>query len=149
MMKPTPLTKRYKGWYTLVKILSILVNVLPILIFTVEGYIEGSNTGRTTLSVCLVLTAICLLINFVFKYHIRSTIWIMAIGLYACLDKMETMLLVIAICTMVDEFVFQPLCKHLYAKWQTNKTIDQRQNYTLKHAKPPKVEEIPKERANG
>lgn len=149
MMKATALTKKNRGLYWAFKILSIAVNVLPIAIFTVEGFIQGSTAGKTTLGLCLVMTLICLLINFVFKYHIRSTIWIMAIGIYACLEKISPMLITIAICTMCDEFIFQPLCKHFYAKWKTNKTMDERQNYTLKHAKAPKVEEVPKETANG
>ena len=72
--------------------------------------------------IALILTAL----NFFMKYHIRSTIWFLLLGIQICLQNIVTLILIIAICTIIDEFVLTPLKKKFKDKYTINKEIDRR-----------------------
>lgn len=119
-------TKKYKSLHLTYSIISLFLNVLPILVYTIIGFINGDVRSKVTLGLTLFI-AICLVaINFLFKYSIRSTIWILLLGIYAALDKITTLLIIIAICTVVDEFIITPLAKKYKDKYKINKEIDAR-----------------------
>ena len=120
------MTKKYKNDYILCRTLSILMTLIPLVIYTIKGFCEGTPGSKVTLGVCFTTALILTIINVVFKYHMRSTIWILMIGLYVAVDNIIPLLIILAITTILDEFILTPLSRHYKAKYTINKEIDER-----------------------
>lgn len=120
------ITKGYKKKYLIFKITSIVITILPMFIYLILGFANGSSEQKFVLGL-MTFVAICLTgVNLLFKYSIRSTIWILLIGVYVCLNNITTLLIVIALCTIIDEFILTPLAKKYKDKYKMNKEIDAR-----------------------
>ena len=120
-------TKSYKKKRNLFRALSILITILPVLVFTVIGFVEGTITEKVSLGICLFLALLFVLINILFKHHIRSTIWILLIGIYVCVRNITPLLIIMAFSTAIDEFILDPLAKSYANKYKINKEIDKRE----------------------
>ena len=120
------MTKNYKNDYILCRTLSILMTLIPLVIYTIKGFCEGTPGSKVTLGVCFTTALILTIINVVFKYHMRSTIWILMIGLYVAVDNIIPLLIILAITTILDEFILTPLSRHYKSKYTINKEIDKR-----------------------
>lgn len=119
-------TRKYKALSILFLALSILVLVAPLAYYSIQGFIQGEATEKFTLGITFVIACILFVINILFKFHIRSTIWIVVIGVYFCIDNILPMILVLAVGNILDEFVFTPLHKRFKNKAIINKEIDKR-----------------------
>ena len=120
------MTKEYKREKWLLLILSILCNLLPIAIYTIKAFVVAGVGQKVTLGVCLTLSLLFVLINFITKHRIRSTLWILLIGIYVCLDHIQSLLIIMAITTIIDEFILEPAYKRVKNKYIINKEIDKR-----------------------
>lgn len=120
------ITKKYTNLYWLFRSISFLVLIVPLIVYGVKGFIEGDVTEKLTLGMTISIAAILVALNILFKYHIRSTIWIIVLGIYFCIDNIMPLLLCIAIGTILDEFIFTPLYKSYKNKATINKEIDKR-----------------------
>lgn len=120
------MTDKYKKLYLTSRILSILMVVMPIIIYTIVGFINGSITSKLVLGMCLTIAIIFVIINVIAKHRIRSTIWIMMIGLYSACENIIPLLIIIATSTVIDEFILEPICKKYKQKYEINKEIDER-----------------------
>lgn len=119
-------TRKYKNLSILFLALSILVLVAPLAYYSIVGFIEGETTEKFTLGLTFVIAAILFVINILFKFHIRSTIWVLVLGIYFCLDNILPLIFMVAIGNILDEFLFTPLHKHYKSKASINKEIDKR-----------------------
>ena len=119
-------TRKYKALSILFLALSILVLVAPLAYYSIQGFIQGETTEKFTLGITFVIACILFVINILFKFHIRSTIWIIVIGVYFCIDNILPLILVLAVGNILDEFVFTPLHKRYKNKAIINKEIDKR-----------------------
>lgn len=122
----TDITKKYKNRCIFFKILSISCTLIPLLIYTIIAFASGEAHEKVSLGLCLLAAIIFTGINIVFKYHIRSTVWLLLLGIHCCISNMTTLLLIIAVTTLFDEFIFTPLSKKYRQKWQINNEIDKR-----------------------
>lgn len=125
-MAKSDITKKYQRLSILFQALSILVLVAPLAYYTIYGFINGQVTEKLTLGITFIVASILLVINVLFKYHIRSTIWVLVLGIYFCIDSILPLLLMVAIGTILDEFVLSPLHKMYHNKCTINKEIDKR-----------------------
>ena len=114
------MTKEYKREKWLLLILSILCNLLPIAIYTIKAFIVAGIGQKATLGVCLTLALLFVLINIITKHRIRSTLWILLIGIYVCLDHIQSLLIIMAITTIIDEFILEPAYKRVKNKYIIN-----------------------------
>lgn len=119
-------TKKYKIYTVLLTILSFILLVVPIVVFSVIAFINGEPHEKLTLGCALTVSLILVLINALFKYHIRSTLWIAILGIYYCMDNILPLLLIIAISTILDEFVITPLKKKYKLQYTINNQFDKR-----------------------
>lgn len=119
-------TRKYKNLSILFLALSILVLVAPLAYYSVVGFIEGETSEKFTLGMTFVIAAVLFVINILFKFHIRSTIWILVLGIYFCLDNILPLIFMVAVGNILDEFLFTPLHKHYKSKASINKEIDKR-----------------------
>ena len=119
-------TKKYKIYTVLLTILSFILLVVPIVVFSIIAFINGEPHEKLTLGCALTVSLILVLINALFKYHIRSTLWIAILGIYYCMDNILPLLLIIAISTILDEFVITPLKKKYKLQYTINNQFDKR-----------------------
>lgn len=122
----TDTTKKYKRTNKSLSFFSILLNCTPILSYTIVAFANGSIKQVTALGLALTVAIMFTIINLVFKHHIRSTIWILLLGIYVCLKNITPLLILIAGCTMIDEFAINPLRKKYKQLYTINKEIDKR-----------------------
>lgn len=122
----TDVTKKYKNRARWCKIISVCLLLIPLLIYASMGFINGTIGQKVTLGMTFMVCIIFVLINSVFKYHIRSTIWIMLLGIQICLTNITSLLVIISLTTMMDEFIFTPLAKKYKQKYIINNEIDKR-----------------------
>ena len=122
------MTKKYKIKLNICRLLSFTITVLPVIIYTIKGFMDGSIGEKVSLGICVILALMFMLINVMFKYHIRSTLWVLLIGIYLCIDNIIPLLIIMAATTIIDEFVLVPLINKYKNKYIINKEIDLRGN---------------------
>ena len=122
------MTKKYKIKLNICRLLSFTLTVLPVIIYAIKGFIDGSIGEKVSLGICVILALMFMLINVMFKYHIRSTLWVLLIGIYVCIDNIIPLLIIMAATTIIDEFVLVPLINKYKNKYIINKEIDLRGN---------------------
>ena len=122
------MTKKYKIKLNICRLLSFTLTVLPVIIYTIMGFMDGTIGEKVSLGICVILALIFVLINIMFKYHIRSTLWVLLIGIYVCIDNIIPLLIKMAATTIIDEFVLVPLINKYKNKYIINKEIDLRGN---------------------
>ena len=122
------MTKKYKIKLNICRLLSFTLTVLPVIIYTIMGFMDGTIGEKVSLGICVILALIFVLINVMFKYHIRSTLWVLLIGIYVCIDNIIPLLIIMAATTIIDEFVLVPLINKSKNKYIINKEIDLRGN---------------------
>ena len=122
------MTKKYKIKLNICRLLSFTLTVLPVIIYAIMGFMDGSIGEKVSLGICVILALIFVLINIMFKYHIRSTLWVLLIGIYVCIDNIIPLLIIMAATTIIDEFVLVPLINKYKNKYIINKEIDLRGN---------------------
>lgn len=121
------MTKKLKAKYVTAALISLLLNVGPLLVFTIIAFISGTAiVHKVTLSMTLLLVLIFSIITLVNKTVFRSKLWILLIGLWLCLDNILTPLIVFAACQVVDELVVTSIKKYYKDRYKINKEIDKR-----------------------
>ena len=120
------MTEKYKKKARFYSFLSFFITVIPILIYVVIGFMEGTIGQKITLGMCLVAVIILVILNLLFKHIPRCGVWIILAGLaYAC-NNIVPLLLIMAITTALDELVLSPLAKKNKNLYTINKEIDKR-----------------------
>lgn len=119
-------TKGYKTKYKSLSLLSFVLTIGPLIAFTILAFINGEVHEKLVLGCTVVIALILLIVNVVMKYHIRSTLWILVLGIYTCLDNILPLLLTVAIATILDEFILHPLAKKYKNLFTINNEIDKR-----------------------
>lgn len=75
-----------------------------------------------TCTVSVIMSLICLMRKTAFK----SSVWLMLIGLWLCLDNIVGMIIITAVCQTVDELVVSPFAKYFREKAHISSEIDKR-----------------------
>ena len=121
------MTKKLKRNYIIATILSFLLNVCPLLVFTIIAFISGTAiVHKVTLSMTLLIVLLFTAITFINKTVFRSKLWILLIGLWLCLDNILTPLIVFAACQVIDELIVTPLKNYYKNRYRINKEMDTR-----------------------
>lgn len=119
-------TKKYTALYWTFFLLSIIITLAPIIYYTIYGFVEGSFQEKLTLGITLIIAVILVAVNLIFKFHLRSSLWILVLGIYFCIDNIMPLLLMVAIGTVLDEVLLTPLYKKFKEKRNINREIDKR-----------------------
>lgn len=121
---------KYKKRRNLFFILSFLATFGPFMYYGIKAIIEGEPVEKFALSMFSIVAVIIAVVAAMLKVHLRSVIWILLLGVYFCLDNLIGVILVVAICTILDELVFSPVYKRyskLYSEANTaSKVYDER-----------------------
>lgn len=120
------MTKKYKAYKNLFLCLSILCIAGPLIYYTVKAFMQGEPVEKFCMGMMFIVAVIFTAINVFFKVHFRSTIWLVLIGIYVCIDKITALLIIMAITTLLDELVCTPLYKKYKNLYIINREIDKR-----------------------
>lgn len=120
------ITKSYRKKYWACTILSWVVTFVPLLVFIIWGFVEGTPHRKLALGGLMVLAAVLVVINILMKLSLRCVPWILLIGIYICLKEVTLLLIIMAVTTTLDELVLEPLAKSFKNKLTINKEIDKR-----------------------
>lgn len=120
------ITKTYRKKYWTCTILSWVLTFVPLLVFVIWGFIEGTPHRKLALGGLMVIAAILVVLNVLMKLSLRCIPWILLIGIYICLKEITVLLIVMALTTVLDELVLEPLAKSFKNKLTINKEIDKR-----------------------
>lgn len=122
----TKVTKKYKRLTTLFTILSLICLLGPLVFFTIKAFIGAAVVGKVVVGLTT-LASLCLAsVSVLFKFHLRSPIFLMLIGLWVALDTLLPTIIWISITVILDEFIFSPLKKKYKELHTINKEIDKR-----------------------
>ena len=124
----TKITKRYKNLTILTFWLSVLLTLCPILIYVARAFLssEVQSVNKYTLGIMCSVALIVTIINIVAKLRLRCIPWILLLGIYVCLKEITSLLVIMAITTIIDEMIITPLHKSFKNKYTINKEIDKR-----------------------
>lgn len=121
------MTKRYKIAKNVLKLISILLNAAPILVYVIIAFASSNLVHeKVTLSMTVVVAIILTLVTAVNKVQLRSRLWIILIGIYVCLKEIMTPILLTALCQVLDELVVSPLHASYKQKYIIHREIDKR-----------------------
>ena len=122
------MTNKYKKLSILTFLLSAMCSLCPILIYVIKAFVDKDvqEVNKYTLGIMCSVALIVTIINIVAKMHLRCIPWILLLGIYVCLKDITTLLVIMAITTIVDELVLMPLHKSFKNKYTINKEIDKR-----------------------
>lgn len=120
------MTKTYKFRKNICLLLSILCKFGPLIVFTIMGFLQAEGKEKLALGMTAISTIIIAAIAAMRHIHLKSTIYVLMIGLWISLDRLLPFIITIAICTILDELIFSPLYKRFKEDYHTNKQIDKR-----------------------
>ena len=119
-------TKKAKNKYIFFKTLSICLTFLPLVVYVIIAFVNGAPMEKFTMGCMVTLALIFVALNVIMKYNIRSTIWVLILGIYLCLDNITPLLIIMAVSTILDEFVVSKLAIKYKNQFVINKEIDRR-----------------------
>jgi len=119
-------TKKAKNKYIFFKTLSICLTFLPLVIYVIIAFVKGVPMEKFTMGCMVTLALIFVALNVIMKYNIRSTVWVLILGIYLCLDNITPLLIIMAVSTILDEFVVSKLAVKYKNQFVINKEIDKR-----------------------
>ena len=121
------MTKTYRFKYWMLFALSLLLNICPLAVYTIQALLQGQLVyQKVALTMTVFIVLIMTVISIVNKITLRSRLWIILIGLYLCLGEILTPLIIIAVCQIADEIIVHPLKGHYKNKLTISKEIDKR-----------------------
>lgn len=122
------MTHKYKRLSILTFLLSTICSLCPILIYVIKAFVDKDvkEVNKYTLGIMCSVSLVITLINIVAKLHLRCIPWILLLGIYVCLKDITTLLIIMAITTIIDELILMPLHKSFKNKYTINKEIDKR-----------------------
>lgn len=120
------MTQKCKRLSRLFFCISWLLTVCPVLVYLVRAFVIGLPHQKLTLGCMVVVAGILTAISALNKVVFRSTKWILILGIYAAISEILPLLIMIAVFTIIDEFIVEPLHKHYKLKYKINKEMDDR-----------------------
>lgn len=120
------MTKTYRFRKNICFLLSLLCTIGPLIAFTIMGLVEGEGKEKIVLTLTMIAAISVAGVAALRKIQLRSSTYILMIGLWIALDRLLPFILTIAICTILDELLFSPLYKRFKEDYYTNKQIDKR-----------------------
>lgn len=128
-MAQSEFTKNVRRKLWIYRILDALCLISPILIYVgIAMSQNGIAAQKVAVVTCVAIAIILTCANIIFQKHLRCPIWIVIIGLYiAVRDYLLPLIMILAVTSLMDDFLFTPLIQHYKSKLDASKTMDERQ----------------------
>lgn len=126
-MAKSEFTKKKQKLKWILFTISLLLNIVPVCVFAIRGFKLGSPSEKLCLSFTCVFALVMGVLMLLFKAKLSRTVfWVVLLGIYNCLDNMKWVIIVMAICTIVDEVLIEPFYHRVKEDYHTHKQIDKR-----------------------
>lgn len=122
-------TKRARAKLWILRLLDWALLFTPLLVYICIALGNGGVTTPAKVGVVgtVAVAAIITIFNILAKKSLRSPIWIILIGLFVAIKNwLMPLIIITAIATVLDEFVFEPLITKTQTELISNKAIDKR-----------------------
>lgn len=130
-MKKSQTTRDYLHKRNFCKIMSFLLTFLPLIIYGVIAFVQGTVENKVSFGLCLTICALFVIMNILMKLKIRCTLWVLLLGIHICLNNIVSLIIIMAISTALDEFIFEPLVRKYSQKASINIEIDKREQQNI------------------
>lgn len=125
-MTLTPLTKKYRRRKNLFFMLSTICMLLPFAVYVPKAFINATEITKIAVGFMGISAIVLTLINFWAKLNLRTPLWLFLIACYVALDNIMPLVILMAITTALDEFLFAPLYRSDKEEFRNQKSIDRR-----------------------
>ena len=120
-------TEKLKTKLFWLRFADLLMLITPFFYYFVSGLVVGEAVvQKIALVSSVMIAAVVCVINVIFKYHLRSPLWIALIGIHVAIGNVLPLLIITAVFSVVDEFFLTPWIKKTKVQLITSKEIDQR-----------------------
>lgn len=124
--KESDVTAGYKKKYYILTAISWAIVFGPLLGYIIYGYIVSNTIQKVTLSTTIVAAIVLTVISILFKKKVRSTVFILILGIYVAISKIQVLIIIMCFTTMLDEFLVTPLQRSMKEKLTINREMDKR-----------------------
>lgn len=121
-------TKKYRRLYLIFTALSWIMTLGPMIAYVIYGFASGDTVSKISLGLSSMSAVALTAFSVIFKKHIRSTLFLLLLGIYFAIKEITILLIILSICTILDEFLITPLQKRYREKTVINSQIDGRIN---------------------
>lgn len=125
-MKTSDVTQKYRVYYWVTLVLSWVVIFTPIIYYTILAFMNGTNVQKFALGLTFFAALALTAINILKKLNLRCITWLLVLGISFCLNEITTLIIFMAVTTIIDEIVLTPLNRYYREKLSINKEIDKR-----------------------
>lgn len=119
-------TKQCARRYVIYSILSFLLLLFPFGYYTITGFITTGLIQKASLGVMFIMSGFMCLFCLIKKHKPRSIIWLLVIGLYIALENIMPLIIMVAIVSLLDEFIFAPQAQKYKRLTEENTEMDRR-----------------------
>ena len=118
--------KSLKSKLNLARFFSFVCTFVPLLVYVVIGFANNEiHTGnKVFLGFTLISALILTLTNLLMKYHLRSPLFIILLGIYVALDNVLTLMIIVSVGIIIYEFILQQIINNLKAKVTVRKELE-------------------------
>ena len=108
------------------RLFSFLFTICPLIVYVIIGFANGDiqKGEKIFLGFTVILVIMLTLLNILMKYHLRSPLFILLLGIYFALEKILPLLIILSIGIIIDEFILTPVIKNLKQKVIVRKELE-------------------------
>lgn len=123
-------TESLKRKLFLTRLFSFICTVLPLVIYIIIGLTAGDiYVGQKVfLGFTVIIAIILTLVNVLMKYKLRSPLFILLLGVHYTLDRVLTLLIILSVGIIIDEFILSPTKNSLKQKVAVRKELEHGDN---------------------
>lgn len=125
-MKNSEQTKKYRIGYWVLTVISWVLVFGPLAGYFIYALIVSGTVQKAGLITSVFVAIVLTIVSIILKLHIRSTIFILILGIYLAIREISILLIIVSVCTVIDEFLITPLQKRFKNRLEINKEIDKR-----------------------
>lgn len=119
-------TKHCRILYWVLWSVSLLLTIGPMLGYLIYGFATAEVHKKLVLSLTTICALVFGVISILTKKKIRSLIWLLMIGLTVALNNITVLVIIYAICSILDEFLVEPAVDRYKTMLISNKEMDKR-----------------------
>ena len=116
-------TKKFRRTKRLLWLVSLLLNILPLGVYFIRAFVIGAPHQKVTLGMIVIAALVFTIINISRKIAYRSSLWLLLLGVYFVIDNIVPLILLMAFCTIADEFIITPLYRK-YTRYTDASKVD-------------------------
>lgn len=109
--------------------INVLCLFVPVIVYVIIALANGGVTapGKITIVATVMISIILTSFNVITKHNLRCPRWIVLIGLYVAFrESLLPLIIMLAITSALDDFVFSPLIVHFKNELEASRVIDKR-----------------------